>query len=712
MKSTIQIFCVVCSVLIFIFNIQPLHAQVRHHEIGKLWDTMAERGFYNYELFYHGLAWPGGDYRGFSNICLQSRGVWIGVRNWTAVDNVTHNHYVSEGGPGPIGLQSTVGVSVKKYVREQAPVVSVNTKEEDRLTDDKDSKKSSLPADEMIVTVWNTDVGITVTRRSYVFANQNYDDFVILEYQFENTGNIDRTDELELSGQTLEDVYFSFIHHFRPCRKGSENAGTNNDRDADDWIHYYGNEPGDTLRGLWFSYDGDSKDPNSVEDDTGDPHTTNRNLRRDDPNNLGTGKFLSPQYAGFGLIHADISPADPGDDPNQPAAVFFQPHNQVDLPMTRETTGMQPMYEALATAAMQPGTDILNIADPSTPEVASPYCFISCGPYQLNFGDAVRIVIYGAVNGLSREKCINYGHAWKVDSLEFDGLTGDAAKNALLATGRDSLFATAKRAEWTWDKIANWDNSWDAGKKALAKLLQTPSAPSLDISTNPGFVDIDWSKSAGRITRKDDFLGWRIYRADGSYRNIYKPIGELRKSSAADTTTLPAFFQDPDVVTGRYYYYAVTAFNDGSKSYGENVPFPGQSLESSPFLNRNWVYPAYSINAARKQLDVGEDKVLVVPNPYHIYGYHWDNSNEVRFVGLTEKATIRIFTLSGDLIKTLHHPDPRQGVFSSAPDFIKWDLRTNDNRIVSSGTYCYHIQGFDKTGNPLGTTDGIFVVIR
>lgn len=710
--SNYNIKKIIYMIIILILLFSTLQAQVRHHEIGKLWDTMEERGFYNYELFYHGLAWPGGDYRGFSNVCLLSRGLWIGVRNWKAVDNLQHNFFVSEGGPGPIGLQSTVGLKVKKYVREIPPAVTVNGKEEDRVTDERDSRNSSLPSDEMIVTSWNTDVGITVTRRSYVFANQNFDDFVLLEYVFENSGNIDRTDEAELSGQILNDVYFGFIHHFRPCRKGSENAGTNNERDADDWIHYYGGEPGDTLRGLWYCYDGDSKNPNSFEDDTGDPHSTSISLPKNDPNNYGTGEFLSPQYAGFGLIHADTSPNDNSDDPNQPATVLFQPHNQQDLPMTRENAGGQAMYEALSSGDKQQGTDELGYTDASSPEVASPYCFISCGPYQMNYGDEIRIVIYGAVNGLSRRKCVEYGHLWKVDSLEYDGLTGDAAKNALLSTGKDSLLATAKRAEWAWDKIANWDNGWDSGKKAIAKLLRSPVSPSTIITTNPGYIEVDWSRSEGKITRKDDFLGWRVYRAEGSYRDIYDKIFEIRKPSAGDTTALPIFFQDSSVVTGRYYYYAVTSFTDGSNTQGEDVLFPGLSLESSQYISRNWIAPAYSIDAARKQLDKGGDKVYVVPNPYHLYGYHWDNANEVRFVGLTEKAVIRIYTLSGDLIRVLHHPDPKEGTYSSAPDFIKWNLRTNDNRVVTSGTYCYHITGYDKEGKYLGDTNGIFVVVR
>ncbi|MBN1349501.1 hypothetical protein JXJ21_08840 [candidate division KSB1 bacterium] len=708
MKTQLKSILMYLAIILLFGNIQSIYPDVRHHEIGKLWDSMEERGFYNYEIFYHGLTWPGGDYRGFDNVCLLSRGLWIGVRNWTAHDGQAHNFYVSEGGPGPIGLQSTVGISIKKYIRESFPTVTVNGKEEDRLTDEYDRRNSSLPCDEMVETVWNTDVGITVNRRSYVFSHQEFDDFIILEYLLINTGNIDRTDTPEMPGQVLEDMYFGFIHHFRPCRKGSQNANTNNDRDADDWIHYYGNETGDTLRGLWYCYDGDSKDPNSLEDDTGDPHTTNTNLPKNDPNNHGTGEFLSPQFAGFGVIHADVSARDHSDDPNQPASAFFQPHNQKDLPMTRETTGMQPMYEALATGTFQQGTDVLGFADASTPEIASPYCFISFGPYQMNYGDSVRIVIYGAVNGLSRRKCIEYGHAWKVDSLEFDGLAGDAAKNALIATGKDSLFATAKRAEWLWDKVTGWDGNWDSEKKAIAKSILPPFSPSYSIFTNPGNIEIDWTKSAGKITRKSDFLGWRLYRAEGSHRNLYELLTEFRKPDAADTTTLPEIYQDSSVVTGRYYYYAVTSFTDGSSTTGFDVPRSGLPIESSSYINRNWVYPAYSIAAAKTQLN----QVYVVPNPYHLYGYHWDNATEIRFVGLTEKATIRIFTLSGDLIRVLEHPDPRQGEFKSPPDFITWNLRTNDNRVVTSGTYCYHIQGFDQNGNAIGTTNGMFVVIR
>ena len=42
------------------------------------------------------------------------------------------------------------------------------------------------------------------------------------------------------------------------------------------------------------------------------------------------------------------------------------------------------------------------------------------------------------------------------------------------------------------------------------------------------------------------------------------------------------------------------------------------------------------------------------------------------FVGLTEKAINGIYTLSGDLIRVLHHPDIKEGIYSRAPTITGW----------------------------------------
>ena len=47
-----------------------------------------------------------------------------------------------------------------------------------------------LLPEEMTVATWSTNVGVTVTRRTYVWGFPNYDDFIIYDYIFENTGQM------------------------------------------------------------------------------------------------------------------------------------------------------------------------------------------------------------------------------------------------------------------------------------------------------------------------------------------------------------------------------------------------------------------------------------------------------------------------------------------------------------------------------------------
>jgi hypothetical protein len=78
-------------------------------------------------------------------------------------------------------------------------------------------------------------------------------------------------------------------------------------------------------------------------------------------------------------------------------------------------------------------------------------------------------------------------------------------------------------------------------------------------------------------------------------------------------------------------------------------------------------------------------KVNVFPNPYYAF-----NPNEIsrtsRFVtfnGLPQKATIRIFNLAGQLVRTLDKDGPTQ--------FVNWDLANEDNFPVASGMYIVHV---------------------
>ncbi len=98
----------------------------------------------------------------------------------------------------------------------------------------------------------------------------------------------------------------------------------------------------------------------------------------------------------------------------------------------------------------------------------------------------------------------------------------------------------------------------------------------------------------------------------------------------------------------------------------------------------------YSTDIVKSQVDM----VNVFPNPYYGYQYRElaPNNKYVTFSHLPDNAVIRIFDLSGVLVKTIHHVST-QGQFES------WDLANDNNYPVASGIYIVYIDMPD-----LGTT--------
>jgi hypothetical protein len=78
--------------------------------------------------------------------------------------------------------------------------------------------------------------------------------------------------------------------------------------------------------------------------------------------------------------------------------------------------------------------------------------------------------------------------------------------------------------------------------------------------------------------------------------------------------------------------------------------------------------------------------VNVFPNPYA--GFNIEEVDPVNrfvtFTHLTPTAKIRIFTISGELVRTLNHSDGTQ--------FERWDLRNASDVPVASGIYICHVE--------------------
>jgi hypothetical protein len=105
--------------------------------------------------------------------------------------------------------------------------------------------------------------------------------------------------------------------------------------------------------------------------------------------------------------------------------------------------------------------------------------------------------------------------------------------------------------------------------------------------------------------------------------------------------------------------------------------------------------------------------VVVVPNPYRTdqsYTFEeggWEGrsstwteySRRIKFIHVPPKCTIRIYSLSGDIIATLYHDDPVRGD-------VDWDLLSESNRAIASGLYVFSVE------SDLGKQIGKFAVIR
>ena len=82
-----------------------------------------------------------------------------------------------------------------------------------------------------------------------------------------------------------------------------------------------------------------------------------------------------------------------------------------------------------------------------------------------------------------------------------------------------------------------------------------------------------------------------------------------------------------------------------------------------------------------------------MPNPYFaasaFVGKNTFNSGrgprEIKFRYLPSNFTIRIYTISGELVRTIKHSSPIESGTG------KWDLLTNDNLSAAFGVYVYHV---------------------
>ena len=127
-------------------------------------------------------------------------------------------------------------------------------------------------------------------------------------------------------------------------------------------------------------------------------------------------------------------------------------------------------------------------------------------------------------------------------------------------------------------------------------------------------------------------------------------------------------------------------FQDGDFAIGDTVRYvfddpliPGKDVfqftTKAPIINNT--------ELAKKRF---KNDIRVVPNPYYGFSLYEMNRFErvIKFINLPKKCTIRIFDLTGVLIRTIEKNDDNST--------YNWDVKTDYDLPLGSGVYIYHIE--------------------
>ncbi len=263
--------------------------------------------------------------------------------------------------------------------------------------------------------------------------------------------------------------------------------------------------------------------------------------------------------------------------------------------------------------------------------------------------------------------------------------------------GDDELFGRP-------DPLLNWDTTNVVARRYHYRIINPPPG----VNPDRGGRNFE----AFRVWRSENPKG-----TDQSFVLIRQYDDPL--DSFAYNTGIQYTLVDSNLVRGKTYIYSVTSLSIPNLAYQQivvnesvrTVEVPVEPLESGKQVNAVTVELPFAVSN-----ELGT--VSVVPNPYRTDknytlesgGYEgpagdWDeNQRKIKFINLPEVCTIRIFSLAGDLVRTVRHDGRDPLGFSRGDESVL--LLSDSNRAIASGIYIFTVE------SQYGTQTGKFVVIR
>lgn len=258
-----------------------------------------------------------------------------------------------------------------------------------------------------------------------------------------------------------------------------------------------------------------------------------------------------------------------------------------------------------------------------------------------------------------------------------------------------------------------------------------PPSPRFKIVARDQALDLYWDDSPEAFADSTgpvplDFEGYRVYI--GEDRNNLKRIAQFDKATAPHDTTgfntgFAAVQHDTTMDGIDYHYrYRVPALRNGFKYFASVTSYDLgnteiESLESGTAQNKTLAIPAPAPGEKEK------GKIYVFPNPYRVEA-RWDRGRQVRdhylwFTNLPERCTLRIYTLSGDLVfeqpfeGSGYHGEGARGVYDpsneidvAAPTLsgttFAWNMITREGQAAATGLYLYSVENRDSGEKTVG----------
>ena len=706
------------------------------HTRGKLWETLYNDGFIG-----DGGAW---DYLQVTGI-----GFYPGFKGYIFPNNEeTANGFITDAnfhnfrtGPWIIAKDAEELVppdyspKLRDYLLYHASLTSgdwgvIASRAKPRRTENFNGQPNFNPLlPEEINYIWfHTATGITVKQRSMTWSYPGYSDFIIYDYTFTNTGimAIPAINQVKTYQQILNEVWIVFHSGLQCSTKGMLNFHYNDDflasaapaggfgwHPGSGYSDYYGYEDRETTgndRGLlYYSYDFNGGREPVPWDRYGIKSNWQERLR------------LRPEWepelqdpSAFGFVFLYNTPP-PGsvNGAFEPDPTYFNIYSDEG----EKFNGKDVDFEGFGTNRFK----LQGIYDYATHEHYAPntngdgyfWYTSSFGPYNLAPGDSVRLIVAEVAGMLDIH----------------DAVSGDT-----LFTYPDSTLAAIRRNAEAARRAVKWalTPSGDAtvvnGIKVVADVPEPPPAPeckaiTVSAGTDTAIISVRWDDNAEKVQFTDgsggifydgatDLSGYRIYRGIDK-RGVWTLLKDI------DRTELDQYwndglgtyeYQDKDLQFGFEFYYYVQAYNDNPRPWtsinGTLVPNVGE-LASADNNHTDLI-------AARPgpvSIANGWD-VFVAPNPFvegdPARSFGSPTPDKIEFRNLPEAAVLKIFSISGDLIRTIKHgPDDAGNLFGS----LAWDQRTDSGLRVAPGLYIYVVES-ETPGLEGKRTRGKLMIIR